>query len=209
MEEFPPNSKKPPGSREAPKKIERVTSATATRRKKSLWKQFRSTFIGGDARTATEYVVLQVLIPAAKDALVDAGSSMVERLIYGEHRTARRRGGPQSGPMGVVDYRSQSMREDRPSTSRGMTRTSRPQRARHGFDDIVLSSRVEAEEVLGRLYDILSQYEQVSVADLYDLTGLESTHTDKKWGWTDLHGAAAERLRSGDFLLDLPDPEYF
>lgn len=204
MEEFPPNSKR---TRQEPKKVERVTSADAVRRKKPLGRQFRETFFGGDARTASQYVFLNVLIPSAKEMIVEVGQSMIERIVYGEHRTARRRGGPPSGAMGHVNYRgisSGSRPDDRPPMPRSVSRQSR---ARHNFDEIVLSSRPDAEEVLDRMFDLLSQYEQASVADLYELVGLEVTHTDHKWGWTDLHGAHVERLRSGGYLLDLPDPE--
>jgi hypothetical protein len=79
-------------------------------------------------------------------------------------------------------------------------------RAKHDFDEIVLDQRAEAEEVIDRLYDVVSRYEQATVADLYDLVGLSSTHTDHKWGWTDLRGAGVSRIRDG-YLLDLPDPE--
>jgi hypothetical protein len=79
-------------------------------------------------------------------------------------------------------------------------------RAKHDFDEIVLDQRAEAEEVIDRLYDVVNKYEQATVADLYDLVGLSSTHTDHKWGWTDLRGAGVSRIRDG-YLLDLPDPE--
>jgi hypothetical protein len=83
---------------------------------------------------------------------------------------------------------------------------SREARAKHNFDEIVLNSRVEAEEVIDRLYDVVSRYESASVADLYELVGLSSTHTDHKWGWTDIRGAGVQRVRDG-YLLDLPSPE--
>jgi hypothetical protein len=82
---------------------------------------------------------------------------------------------------------------------------SRQARARHDFDEIVLESRTEAEEVIDRLFDLVSRYESATVADLYELVGLASSHTDHKWGWTDLRGAGVSRVRGG-YLLDLPDP---
>jgi hypothetical protein len=45
------------------------------------------------------------------------------------------------------------------------------------------------------------------VDELYEMTGIASTHTDRKWGWTSLPGAKVVRLRTGGFLLDLPEPE--
>jgi hypothetical protein len=54
---------------------------------------------------------------------------------------------------------------------------------------------------------VLAMYGQVTVAQLYALTGIRAEHTDNKWGWTNLKGAQAVRLRDGRYLLDLPRPE--
>jgi hypothetical protein len=70
----------------------------------------------------------------------------------------------------------------------------------------VIASRQEAEEVLDRMYDLISQYDAVTVAELYELTGLESSHTDQKWGWEDLRGSGVGRVRGGGYLLELPEP---
>ncbi len=202
MDEYPPNSdasKKPP---EDEKKVERVTSSEPIRRRKSLGKQFKATFFGGDAKSAFRYVVFDVLIPAAKDAIADAGAQGIERLVFGD--TRRRRGAaPPSGPSGYVSYNRYAMGGQQAEPPRSMSRRAR---ASHNFDEIVLTSRPEAEEVLDRMYDIISRYEAVTVADLYGLTGIQETHTDYKWGWSNLHGSGVARVRNG-YLLDLPDPE--
>lgn len=208
MEAFPPNSRKAE-TREQDKKVERVTSAEAVRRKKPLGKQFSKVFIGGDARTAVGYMFETVLIPAAKEALVEAASSGFEKLIYGDARPKRNRigGGPPSGPLGYVSYnRAPHQQREQPPQPKMLSRSSR---TRHDFDDIVITSRQEAEEVIDRLFDLVSKYNSASVADLYELTGLQSSHTDHKWGWTDLRGASVGRVRGGGYLLELPEPEYF
>jgi len=79
-------------------------------------------------------------------------------------------------------------------------------RKHHDFDEIVLATRAEATEVIDRLFDLVSKYEQASVSDLYDLVGLEATYADEKWGWRDVRGAGAVRV-GGGYLLDLPKPE--
>lgn len=209
MDEFPPNSKTA-GMRaaKAAKKVERVTSDSAVRRRKSLGKQFSHTFFGGDARSAFEYMVGSVLVPAAKEAIVEAASSGFERLVYGDRRPKRYRGGPPSGPTGYISYNrmGQPTRDDRPPLPAMLARKTR---SRHDFDDIIINSRTEAEEVIDRLFDLISKYESATVADLYELTGLESSHTDHKWGWRDLRGATVGRVRGGGFLLELPEPEFF
>lgn len=205
MDTFPPNSKTTRSEPQEEKKLKRLTSADPIRRKKGLGKQFRETFVVGDARTATHYVLFDVLIPAAKDALADAFSQGIEKLIFGESRHRRGMRTPSSGATGYVNYNRMSRPDDRPPMpNRGMSKRAR---SRHDFDEIVLESRSEAEEVIDGLFEVVSRYGQASVADLYDLTGLESTHIDHKWGWTDLRGATVSRLRNSGYLLDLPETE--
>lgn len=203
MDNYPPNSDKSKLGEYEDKKVERITSSDPIRRKKSLGKSFKNTFFGGDAKTALQYVVFAVLIPSAKEMLAEAGSQGIERLIFGESR-ARTPASRPSGPLGVVSYNRYSMGK-KPSepVNRAISRRAR---VTHDFDEIVLTSRQEAEEVIDRLYDIVGQYGSVSVSDLYDMVGIESTHTDMKWGWEELRGAGVGRVRNG-YLLDLPDPE--
>ena len=200
--EYPPNSdtsKEPP---QEEKDLKQVTSGTVKRKKKSLRKQFTETFVGGDAKTALHYVVFDVLIPAAKDMIADAGSQGIEKLIFGD---SRRRGAspPQAGPTGFVSYNRYAMGSRQTAPQRVMSRQAR---SRHDFDEIILDERGEAEEVIDRLFEVVSRYGSATVADLYELVGLPGSHTDNKWGWTNLQGAGVSRVRSG-FLLDLPEPE--
>lgn len=200
--EFPPNSKMSKTGKNLEKNITSVVSGSAVRRKKSLRKQFSETFVAGDMRTAVRYVAFDVLLPAAKDMVVESFTQGIEKLIFGD---SRRRGSttPMSGPTGYVSYNRYSMAGRSSGPSRALSRQAR---ARHNFDEIVLDDRVEAENVVDNLFELVSRYESATVADLYELVGLSSTHTDHKWGWTDLHGAGVTRVRGG-YLLDLPEPE--
>lgn len=201
--DYPPNSeasKRNIGQNDE-KNIERITSGEAIRKKKSLGKQLRETFIAGNLKSSIRYVTFDILLPGIRDMLWEAGSGGIEKLIFGD---SRRRGStiPQSGPTGYVSYNRFSMGNRMSGPQRVMSRMAR---ARHDFDEIVLDSRVEAEEVIDRLFDLVSRYETATVADLYELVGLPSSHTDHKWGWADLRGAGVSRVRDG-YLLDLPDP---
>jgi hypothetical protein len=73
----------------------------------------------------------------------------------------------------------------------------------HDLDDVLLATRVEAETVIDRMYDLLREYEVVTVADLRSLIGWSSSYTDQKWGWTDLQGTDIRRVRDG-YILILP-----
>ncbi len=211
MQDFPANSAKA-RSTEPKEKIEPVTAAAAVRRKKGLGHKFKETFIGGDSRSAVDHVVFTVLIPSVRDMLYDAFESGMRSLIFGEQHRQGRRPGTSSGYSGLghVAYNRMSGPTPTRSAEPSQRSLSRRARARHDFDDLVIPSRREAEEVLDRMFDLLSRYGSVSVADLYELTGIQSSHTDMKWGWLELRGAKALPMRHGDqqvYLLDLPEPE--
>lgn len=198
---YPGNSRRKKEEPDVEKKVERVTTAEPIRRKKGLGRKFKDIFFGGDPRATANFIVQSVLIPAAKDMIIDAGREGIEKLVRGE--SYRRHNRPTSGAQGYVAYNrmgpTRGPQQELPSRT-----LSRNARARHDFDEIVLQSRAEAEEVIERMYDIVAKYDTATVADLYELVGIRSTHVDNKWGWSDMRGAGVARVRDG-FLLELPD----
>lgn len=207
MSEFPSNSqkKKPPTPKETPapeekKVIEKVVKTDAIQRKKPLGTRMKDLFFGGDSAGAWDYVQNDVLIPAAKNAMADAISQGFERMIFGEAQSRSRRTGRRPNEP-HISYNSMY---DRGSSKR--PQLSRRARASHDFDEIILRTRPEAEEVLDRLFELMSKYELATVADLYAMVGVKADYTDEKWGWLDLRGAEIVRVRAG-YLLDLPRPE--
>jgi hypothetical protein len=208
VEEFPSNTRKAriPDENE-PKKIEKVTTGEVVTRKMPLGKRLLGTFFGGDAKGVVGHVIAEVLLPAAKDAIADAFSQGIERLIFGEARsTSRRTGQRPGGSSGYVNYNRYSSPTSPPAGRREEPRNvSRRARGAHDFDEIILATRIEAEEVIDRLFDLVARYEQATVSDLYELVGVSGNFTDEKWGWTDVRGAGVTRIRNG-YLLDLPRP---
>lgn len=201
MTEFPPNSKTAKAGSKEPKQLEKVASVNAKRRRKPLGSRFRETFVQGDAKSAGGYVVQTVVVPMIRDLMYEAAQSLLQKMIFGE---TRNRQTPPSGMFGRVDYTQMT----NPTRAGQQAKTTSSQaRARHSFDELVLDSRQGAEEVIDRMMDVLSQWEVVTVADLYTLVGFEAAHTDYKWGWTDLRGASVSRTRNGGYLLDLPQPK--
>lgn len=207
MGNLPGNSQRAPKPPEQPKeKIQQVTSGATVRRKRNLGKKFKETFIQGDARTAVSSVFFDILIPSMKDMMFDAFESGVRSLIYGED-AKRRTTSASSGYAGLGHVAYNSMTKAAPARPTEQRVLSRRARAQHDFGEIIIASREEAETVLDRMFDIVSRFGSVSVADLCELTGIQSAMTDMKWGWTALEGAKAIRTRQGGFLLDLPVPE--
>lgn len=210
MENFPSNSREPrksePIKREE-KVVLRVVEGDVVRRKKSLTTRFREMFLGDDTKGVFEYVLGDVLVPALKDMITDSVSQGMERLIFGNARPNNRRGGSRPGAFGnnsgPVNYNRYAGSNRESSQSGTMSRRAR---ASHDFDDIILATRGEAEQVIDQLTSILEKYEIVSVRDLYETVGVEFHHTDEKWGWTNLREARVTRVSNG-YLLDLPKTE--
>lgn len=213
MENYPSNSKQPRRPDDAGKpesRLSPVVTGQVSRQKKSLGRRFRETFIGGtDAQTVWSYVAFNVLVPAAKDMLADAASQGVERMLFGDSYSPRRRGGGFQGPTNntVVNYSGMSSRSRLvPQNNDPRTPLSRPVRRQHDFDDFLLPTRVEADAVIEGLSHVLERYGQASVSDLYDLLNITGDYTDEKWGWSDLRTARVTRVHNG-YLLTLPQPE--
>ncbi len=197
--EFPSNSSSRQRAEKVekpePKKVEKVVQGEVIRRKKPLGKTVKEFFFGGDnARATLSFVLMDVLLPAGKDAIADSVSQGIERMIFGEARSASRRTGmrPRGGSSNSFtnyNYRSSSSmgRDNRRDEPRNQM--SHKARSSHDFDEVILPTRVEAEEVIDRLFDLVSQFEMASVSDLYELLGISANFTDQKYGWTDLRGA--------------------
>ena len=55
--------------------------------------------------------------------------------------------------------------------------------------------------------DALKTYDNVSVADLYDMAGITGSMrpNDNKYGWFDLTGAEVVRRYDGKFVISFPN----
>lgn len=211
MEEYPSNSqekrfRETERTEKSEKDISKIVAGSVIRRKKPLGTRLAETFFGGDSRSVAQYVVADVLLPAFKDMIADAVTQGFERMIFGESGSGNRRSGPRpSSNGGYVPYnRYSGSPKIRREETRGSSRRGRNSRE---IGEIILESRGEADSVLSSMYDLMEKYESVSVADLYELTGIEGDHTDEKWGWYDLRGSDVVRTRNHGYKLVLPNTE--
>lgn len=202
-EEFPSNarsSKSPAQKKVGEKKVHKVVKGEAKAQKKPLWERFKEIFIGGDSRGVGEYVLMDVLIPAAKDMIADAVSQGVERKLFGDVRSSSRRGGYRpstGGPLGHVSYHKMSEPSRRGEPERSYNRRSRGGPA----DNIWVPTRAEASEVLDTLAELIDVYEVATVADLYELVGMTADFTYEKFGWVSMHGFDVRRAKDGYVIV--------
>lgn len=210
--EYPPSNSGKQDGRPEPKKVQRIVTGEIVRRKKPVGKRFVENFFGGTAKGAVIYIVSDVLLPYAKDAISDAVSGGIDRVLWGENRSSSRRSRYARGAAQTIyghvrydrpnEYGKASPRRDDPRVP------SHRSRATHNFDELILPTRVEAEECIDRLTDLIQRYDFASVKDLYEMLGVTPEYTDDKWGWTDLRTAGVKYIPNPKgYLLDLPKPE--
>ncbi len=211
--EYPSNSLTPgkasPEAAKDEKKVEAIEGLVVRRRKKPLGKRFMDTFVAGEAKGVGAHIMMNVLLPALKDMVVDAATQGIERAIFGENAPSRSRAISRLGQQAFTNY-------GRFASGAGTVRREDPRREvakqaprnidRPRFDQIIFASKVEGEEIISRLNDMIIRYETASIADLYSIINEPSNFVDDKWGWIDLTGASCVRISHGEYLLNLPQP---
>ena len=200
--EFPSNSNK---KKEMPeikeKNITPVVSGKVIKKQRSFGQKLSETFFGDDARSVGDYILHDVLIPAMKSTLSDMVGGGIEMLLFGEKKSSSRSRLFRDRDRSYVPYNRLSRRDDL-EDRRYMSRSAR---SRHDFDDIILETRGEAEDVLSHMVDLIEDYGVASVGDYYDLLGIESNFTDNKYGWTNVADGYIDRTRDG-YCIRLPRP---
>ena len=189
MSDYTPMNK--PKNEPTEKKVEKIVNGTVKTKKKSEAGKIKDLFISEDIQNVKSYILMDVLVPAAKKALKDIVVDGIEMILYGSTGHSSKR-----SDASRISYRSYYDRRD---DRRDNNRT----RSGYSYDDIILESRGEAEEVLARMDELIEAYGMASVADLYDLVGITGRYTDHKYGWTNVRNAEPVRVRDG-YMLKLP-----
>lgn len=182
-------------------KKERGITSNVKVRKKSGVTKIKDVFLPGDVDTVKDFIVKDVIVPSIIKAIDTIVTDGVHMMLYGEsgRRDSRR------GPADRVSYRDYNGYSSRDRGDNRRDYRSTVSRGTYQYDEIIFESRVEAENVLMGLDDILDQYGIVRVADYYELVQVSCDHTAMNYGWTDLRSANIIRTRGG-FMIKLPRP---
>lgn len=176
------------------KRVQKVVTGKVSTRKNEV-RKLTDIFISEDAANVKSYVIMDVLVPGIKNAIYDIVTNSFDMILFGGT------GGRKKTSSGSkVSYRSyyDDKRESRRENSNYRDRN------RFDYDDIEFESRVEAEAVLNEMEDCIERYGMVSVADMYDMSGLAAPYTSSKFGWTSIRTAEVKRVRGGKYIIELP-----
>lgn len=185
------------------KKMAPIVKGPVVQEKPTFFSKFKTSFLG-EGGNVSEFIVYDILVPAFRNTVSEMGFGLIEMFFGGgrnygrdryDNRIIRDRG------RSYVSYNSISERDrggryDRRDIDRG-------DRARHEFGNIIYTSRGEAEDVLAHLVDLTVEYGEATVAAFYELSNIESSHTDNRYGWTNLRDAYTDRVRNG-YIIRFP-----
>ena len=194
--EYKQNLNRYPDSKQESRHIEKIVAGPVKTKKKSKLSKITEEFISEDAKNVKSYVLGEVLIPAIKKAISDIITNGIDIILYGESR----KGGRGYSSADRISYKTYYDRDTRASR---MIDRSNTLYGSYSYDDIILSTRGEAEDVLTRMDELMDKYGLVRVADLYDLVGITGNYTDNKYGWTNIRNAKITRLRDG-YMIEMP-----
>ena len=156
----------------------------------SMPKKLVSLFLADDWDTIKDRIVNDIILPKVKELACNIVNEAVSTMFFGE---AKHRG--KSGTNNVIDYASYS---------RGSSnRNSNGSRSAELYKDVKFETRGEAEVTLELMNDILAEYGEVKVADLYEAAGITTKNWQftQKFGWTDLGACHIDRLVDGYKLV--------
>lgn len=179
-----------------------VISGTAIERKEPLRKKFLQAYAGDSAQSVGQYLLMDVIVPGTKNIISDLVTQGINRLLYGGSRPT---------PQGVRSnigggYGKFFNGGNQAQQSQQASPVIRQAQPAHGFGEIILQSRSDAEVVIDSLRELIEAYGNAKVANLYSLVGITGSFTDQSYGWTNLSRAGVLQIREG-YLLDLPNPE--
>lgn len=182
---------------------EKKVIAKAKVQKKSAIKEALRTFFVRDLPEIAEHLVVDVAIPAAKNAITDMVTQGIQQLLYGEVDPRRR---PTSG---YTSY-SSSSRNNRGTSyyrPREIDRREQRQPKPTNVEDLVFDTRGDAVDVIEYVAEQIEEYGQVSVADLMSSVGIQPRYTDERWGWTTTDAFEIRQIREGWLVsADRPEP---
>ena len=202
MQDYKPNSNRfKEGQKEKAlnpekKKVHKVVASGVKTKKKSEVRKGLDTFLSEDLENIKDYVKNDVIIPTLKNTIWDAFTNTLDIILFKGAGHAGRRGN-NSSRVPYVSYNkiAGGAPSGRPATEQ--------KRAAFSLDDIIFTTKSDADEVLNQMNALLREYRIATVQDLYDMVGMTCDYTCQNYGWTNLNNARVLRSRDG-YMLDLP-----
>lgn len=199
--------------KEAPKKKEltSVVSNKPKKVKKTLMTRLVDGVMGPEGVPGIgAYVNEEIIKPAIKNIIVDAVTSGINMIMYGDKGPGGNRGPTNHSIRNNAPYQPRTNYTSRYTNAQpepAKKIAARPKEVT-GVEEYIIEDRYDASSVLTQLTENADMYDSVSVADYYDLIGVPSNYTDNNYGWTidNITSATILPVRGG-YIIKFPQVE--
>lgn len=200
MADIKPNSRKYKAEQATREKKNPVVKNKVRRKQKSSFSKFKEGLITDDIPNLKDYVIFDLAIPYLMNTLGDILNDTIDTVFHkGSRRNSRRvNTGASYNSYGTI-YRRTPDRSNTPAYTPS-------RRVGYTFDDIVIATSQEAEDVLQQMVDTIGKYGTVTVNDYYEFVGEVGNPCDVNYGWNSLRTADIVRVRDG-YIIKLPKPK--
>ncbi len=164
------------------KRVTRTVSGEAIVHKKSSLAKIRDVFIAEDADKVGNYVVMDILVPSIKKAIVDIIKSSAD-MIFGTKSTSQNNQTRYvyGSSIAHVSY-GQSFQNQKKTAEYQDDKPSQ-----WDFSYIEFKTKEKADIVADEMCNLISVYGKAYVADLCDIIDEPCEFTANYYGWKDLH----------------------
>ncbi len=194
MENYQSNSNKSKQQPQERPKQTKVIHGNARRQEKNSVQKLSDIFLPEDVGSIKHYILMDVLVPSIQRAIHDVITSTADAMLPGFKSS-----GKKSNTASRVSYSHFGNRQ----YDERDARYAQPTTQRHMFDDVSVSTRGEAEDIVCRLQEACEEYGAARVGDLYDMAGVPCDQTYYKYGWTSVTSAQIIRCRDG-YIMKMP-----
>lgn len=213
IKDFPSNSKtikkKEVGKLTEKKEIKPIVDSKVLKRKKTLGEKFKNSFISDESKDVKSYIIKDVIVPYLKNMFSEIIRGSTEMILYGGetpnvldmHR--RSTTGRQGYYANRTSYNTAYNNTVRNSNAGRVTTQVKPNG--FGLDEIVFTNKRDAQKVAEYMLTYLEQYDVFSLAEFFELCGMDSEWTHTKYGWSAPLEISIVQIKDG-WMLDLPLP---
>lgn len=199
------NAKRSEKPADEEREVKPVVQGKMTKRKVPAAKRLRESLGLEETRTVGDYLVWDVLLPAAKETIADVVKKGIDVFLYGG-TGGYSRGNSRGSSASHVSYEGYYSKNRNASGSYKDRKATYNPRSTFDFREFVFDDKRDADMVLNELCEIVDVYGFAKVSDFYDLVGeTERNFTLNGYGWEALGSASVERVRDG-WVVDLPRP---
>lgn len=194
-------------TKEAPR-VKKIEGVNVVKVKKPLGKRIAENFGGQDLKSVGKLLAVTVLLPGAKDIMMNLLEEGGRRMIYGE--TASRRSGS------IIGGGTQIRRTSYGAASRGgsniisggQSNLDPREKQMFDFSNLLIADATKADEIIMEMETAIEEFGVVTVADFFEAIGESGNgYTDRKFGWDAKAFAGAKPVRGrGGWILDIPAP---